>query len=360
MKHLAQKICIWLISAILFIATLECAVRIEDWLKWNADFLSNYSSDNLRCSDQYGVHSRFNSSFEKWQINKFGFRGPDIEMAKPDGVQRVICMGASETFGLYEQVDMEYAAQLRSMLYTKKPGRFQVINAASLGTSIPKATQHYGLWLSKFNPDLVLYYPSPAFYLDESPPEPAKLTSGSKAQNNRSQFRIKRKLEIVIKKQLPETVQLYMKLFIIAREVRKHNDGWVWNSPPSDRLELFRSDLISFVESVRKSGAKPVLMTHAHRFRDNALDSDWYQLIGWRKFYPRASEKCLIEMENAANRIIREIGQIYHLPVIDLDKTVPKGAEYFADFSHFTDAGARVVADEMADVIMRYLLTSEF
>lgn len=353
MKHLAHKLCIWLISAVLFIATLECAVRIEDKLKWNADILSNYSSDNLRCSDQYGVHSRFNSSFEKWRINKFGFRGPDIEMAKPEGVKRIICMGASETFGLYEQANMEYAAQLRSMLDSKKPGRFQVINAASLGTSIPKATQHYGLWLSKFTPDTVFYYPTPAFYLDESPPEPARLTSESKVQNDRFQFRIKRKLEIVIKKQLPETVQLYIKRFMIDREVRRHKEGWVWHSPPSDRLELFRSDLIGFVESVRKSGAKPVLMTHAHRFRDNALESDRYQLIGWRKFYPRASEKCLIEMEHAANRVIGEIGQVYHVPVIDLANMVPKGAEYFADFSHFTDAGARVVARGLADAIIQ-------
>ncbi len=261
-------------------------------------------------------------------------------------------MGASETLGLYEQEGMEYPAQLRTILDKKTPRHFQVINAASLGTSIPKASQNYTLWLSKFKPDVVLYYPSPAFYLDESPPAPVKLGSGAKPQKNRFQFRISRKIELVLKKNLPDSIQLQLKQWQIYRQTRNHGSEWGWKSPPSDRLELFRSHLVAFIENISKSGARPVLLTHACRFSANAIDGDRYQLISWRKFYPRASEKCLIDMEDAANNIIREIGATYQVPVIDLDKSVPKGAENFADFAHFTDAGARIVAAKLADALV--------
>lgn len=352
LKCVIYKIAIWLISAIVFIGTLEGIARIEDKIKWGADIASNYSSDELRTTDQLGVHNKFNAKFEKWTINSAGFRGPEIEINKANGLKRIIFLGASETFGLYESKEMEFPAQVRAMLDKKKTGQYQVINAATVGRNIPQTTQFYSSWLLKFNPDIVVYYPSPAGYLDEKPPIPVKLNIQFNKKNY-FQFRLSKKALIIVKKHIPESIQSYVKQYMISRAVRKHGVGWVWNSPPPERLAMFRAHLLNFIEEVRRNGANPVLMTHSHRFPKVLSLEEKYQLISWRKFYPRATENCLLEMENAANTIIREIGSDYGVTIIDLEKTIPKNPKYFADFVHFTDSGAQIVAQKIEEVLMR-------
>ena len=108
MNNLYSKIFVCMFSAVIFIVTIETMARIEGKIKWGADILTNYSSDNLKVSDQYGVHNRFNTKFEKWEINKYGFRGPDIEKNKSNQQIRIMFLGASETFGLYEQKEAAY------------------------------------------------------------------------------------------------------------------------------------------------------------------------------------------------------------------------------------------------------------
>lgn len=352
MKCISNKWIIWLINIIIFIGTIECSARVVDCIKWGADFISNYSSDDLVVTDQLGTHCKFNARFEKWKINRYGFRGPDINLDKVNGVSRVIFLGASETFGLYESENMEFPAQVRLMLENTCHGRYQILNAAAPGLSPPRASQFYQLWLSKFKPDIVVYYPSPVIYLDETAPVPAKITS-RKDNNGHFQLRFIGNLRNTIKQHTPDVVQKYVRQFSINHTIGKHPLGWVWIKPPVDRLVLFKSHLTEFVIEVLKSGAKPVLMTHANRFAQKTTASDKYLMTSWRKFYPRATEECLVQNESEANNIIREVGLIYNVPIIDLEKIVPKDSKYFADYAHFNDKGANYVAVEVSNAIIR-------
>ncbi len=349
MKHVHAKI-VAVAGVIVFVLVLEISARVEDALKWNASITSNYSSESLRTVDSYGVHNRFGASFEKWRINQYGFRGPEIDIAAPPDVTRVICLGASETFGVYEKKDNEYPAQLRNMLEANNPGRFQVINAASFGTSVVRATQHFQLWLAQFKPDIVLLYPSPAFYLDENPPG-TKLPAQGSSKKEQFESRLKGKAKLTIKKALPQNIQNTMREIEIYAQVKRHPDNWVWHTPPPDRLNIYREHIIDFIETVRSCGGQPVLLTHTHRFNENLTAEDRYQLTSWRKFYPRATEKCLIAMEHSANEVVRGVGRKYNVPVIDLDKTISKAPENFVDFAHFTDTGARLVAEELVRAV---------
>lgn len=338
------------IGIIVFVLVLEVASRLEDSFRWDANFWNNYSSDMLRCVDNYGVHNRFGAKYEKWQINSCGFRNREIDKKAPIGVQRIMCLGASETFGLYERKNKEYPAQLQTILDNKLPGQFQVINAASYGTSVARATQHYQLWLGQFKPDLVILYPSPAFYLDDSPP--SKLLPKSVNTKEQFQSRLLGKIRLVLKKVVPRYIQNCIRQLTINRQVHKHPNDWVWYKPPLDRLELYRSHLAEFIDVVRASGGTPVLITHIHRFNVTMTEEDRYHLTNWRSFYPRADECCLIAMEYAANAIIREVGNGYSVPVIDLDKAMSKKPEYFVDFVHFTDSGAKRIAEELSNRIL--------
>lgn len=94
---------------LLFLVSLEFCARMDDVLIWKAPFWSRYSNELLTMRDALGGHRGHpNARFEKWQMNSFGFRGPEFEEKKPAGVIRIMAVGASETFGLYEKAGGEY------------------------------------------------------------------------------------------------------------------------------------------------------------------------------------------------------------------------------------------------------------
>jgi len=336
----------------ILLATFEVCARIDDKIKWDADFFSDYSSKLLLIDDELGRHNRPNAQFEKWKINKYGFRGPEITPSKEKGVIRIAFMGASETFGLYESPNMEYPAQIRSKLNYLYPGEYEVINVSCAGMTLPKAIEYYKDWISKFSPDFVFYYPSPAVYLDVNAPHNKLNPETPNKKRGTFKLRIVGKLKNVGKELVPSRVQTYIKMKVIDNIVGKYPSGWAWESPPPDRVDLLRTHLLQLISTIRSQDCEIVLMTHANRFSIPHNPNDTAQLMSWRKFYPRASGECLISMDNAANEIIRKIGIEVKVPVVDIDKGIPKDANNFADFVHFTDAGARKVASIITSFII--------
>src|SRR2546421_1824407 len=126
----------WLGNAALFVAVLEVCIRVEDRIKWNAPLTGLYSPALLTTADSVAWFNRPGAAFEKWHINRHGFRGPDLPLEKAPGVTRVAVLGSSETFGLYERPEMEYPAQLGRMLDEAHPKGFEVFNAGVAGMSL--------------------------------------------------------------------------------------------------------------------------------------------------------------------------------------------------------------------------------
>jgi len=116
---------------------------------------------------------------------------------------------------------------------------------------------------------------------------------------------------------------------------------------------LFRRHVTELVSCVQDSGTQIILLTHANRFSRTMSDEDRMQLSAWRKFFPRASGECLLRMESIANESILMIGHEYGIPVVDIAHGVPATADDFADFAHFTDKGAYLVANEVVPTLLR-------
>src|SRR5438094_4303139 len=101
-----------LVFSFFFLLTLEVATRVEHTIKYGAPLLSRYTYDAVLYSvDEYGIKGRPNATFEKWQLNSFGFRGPELTLDKSPRKLRIACIGASETFGLHEQAGNEWPRQ---------------------------------------------------------------------------------------------------------------------------------------------------------------------------------------------------------------------------------------------------------
>src|SRR5205085_7947430 len=131
------------LHGILVLLSLETAARAQDTLRWRAPFFGEYNEEMLFVSDSLGYHLRPNGRFREWRIDSLGFRSPEVTKAKPPGVTRVIAVGASETFGLYEEAGKEWPAQLQTLLDSAMPGRYQVLNAAIPGISPDRITDYF-------------------------------------------------------------------------------------------------------------------------------------------------------------------------------------------------------------------------
>ena len=155
-----------------------------------------------------------------------------------------------------------------------------------------------------------------------------------------------------MKRFLPAELQTAMKQVLIEREVARHPEDWVFQSPPPDRPELFRRQLIELVKSIQNSGARVMLATHAMGITNPISEEEQQMLIGWRKLYPHVAENAFLEMERIGNDIIIQVAESTQSDLVDIDAGLPKTREIFADHVHFTTVGAAAIAELMAEAVL--------
>jgi hypothetical protein len=335
---------------------LEICARLDDWIKWNAPLLGNYSRESLTLVDSIGLRNRPNAQYEKWKINSFGFRGGEIEKKTPEGVIRIMILGASEAFGLYETPGKEFPAQLHELLNQWHPGRFEVINAAVPGLSPPRILQLYVNWLGDFEPDLVIYYPSFSGYLMRNSPTSVRFDGDEQALIRGFNFRIMAKTATALKRFLPNELQTAIKKILIEQEVARHPADWVFNSLPPDRPRLFKRQLLELVHSIQNSGARVILATHAIGITNPISEKEQQILIGWRKLYPHVAENTFLEMEQIGNDVIKQVAESTQSDFVEINGGLLKNRENFADHVHFTTAGAKAVAELMAKAVTQFVI----
>jgi hypothetical protein len=352
--------------AILFAFSFEAACRVEDWIQFRTPiFALERSQLDLLVRDTLGMHGRPGGRFQKWSLNAFGMRGPDVSLVKPPHVLRVVTAGASETFGLYESPGNEYPRQLEDTLngrladHRTACGEWhaQVLNAAMPGMSLPTIEQDIRLRIRPLNPDYVVLYATPAGYLDDVVPVAARRVSvapdGSRLPRSNALFpRVAGRIRTQLKTLLPTALQDRIRHREITVTLARHSPNWRFDSVPLDRLKMFEADLRRAVGGIRSIGAIPVLMTHANRFVGSA-DSDVAALRMWEKFYPRASGRTIVAFDSAARLTTVAVARDSQAVLVDLAPTLARSHEgVFADYAHFTDLGAALAAGTASSSII--------
>lgn len=352
----------WAAMSIILLISAETFARLDDAITWKAPLLLPYRNELLLTRDSNGMRGRPGYRYQKWAMNRAGFRGAELAPLAP-GKDRIAILGASETFGLFETEGKEYPARLQTLLDSVVPSRYEVINVALPGMGLPSMDRYYRKTVAPLQPRFVLVYPSPSFYLEPSPPADAPGSSSASPEVARFgagffESRLLVKLREVVKQLIPSALLTSTREWRLSRLRASRPDGWTWQTPPEDRLALFRKDLERIIESISSSGATPVLVTHTNRFiglSEVETHRERRHLVNLiAKYYPRATESTLVEVDSAANLVMRELAQRHGALVIEAEGRIPHGDQYFADYAHFTDAGA----DVMAHLIARALLSN--
>lgn len=328
---------------------LEAGTRADEAIRWGTPVTSTAASvADIISIDSSGARGIPGRHYRQFAINSLGLRGPEPAGGRP----RVLVLGASETFGLYERAGLEYPRQLEDSLRVLGC-RVDVLNAGLPGFSLPTLTQSYVRQLRGLHASVVLLYPTPVQYLEDATPvyrAPAVPVHPDPPQRPRFVRRLRDHLKVV----LPKFVQTYLRQREIAAST--HASGAApWTTVPADRLAAYTHDVLALADSIRADGATAVIATHANAFGDTPRPGDTDRLIAWAKFYPRATPDLLPRFDRVANDSLRVRATAQQLPVLDLAGHMRAGDpdRMFADFSHFSEAGSARVAGFLSRGLLR-------
>jgi hypothetical protein len=113
-------------------------------------------------------------------------------------------------------------------------------------------------------------------------------------------------------------------------------------------LASYENHLRTLIDTAQRNGTQVVLMTEAHLYKPhmtpqelNALYMLNIEAVGPTQQWNHTT---VLRAMDAYNNTVRALAQEKNIPLIDLDKTVPKSLTYFYDDVHFQDHAFNTVA----------------
>jgi lysophospholipase L1-like esterase len=312
------------------VLSCEVGVRIYERIRYGAPWADYDFNRTLWVRDKTAQIGRPHARFRDITLNSLGLRGPELRF----GTTRIVCIGASETFGLYESSGKEYPRQLEQLLNQGNAvPKYDVLNWSHAGAKLDSfATQVPGL-VARAHPVMAILYPSPVAYIEPSQPQ-AKTPPPQRFRSARYALSLFNSIAPIQVKSL------------VYRT-------WIWlqqrgrpplSAIPSEWYLRLHSDLQQLISNLRQAGVEPVLLTHATPFGSRLDDYDRALLINWRRFYPEVTESALLEMETRGNESIRNVAQQERIHLLDVSEYLRGCRGCFVDFVHFNDSGAARVA----------------
>jgi hypothetical protein len=345
---LIRRLAFFTFAALVALAAAEVTARVYDRLRYGMPVWDAQSMQSLVYRDSLTIRGLPEGRYKQFALDRYGFRGPEIDSLPASDCTRVLALGASETFGFTESAGKNYTSQLADSLRGAKC--YEVINAGIMGITGPNLIRFWELWARRFRPAVVVVYPTPKFYLDD--PAPSPLSPESPHILARPPWWHPRLWDHLHDRlTIPPAIQAWRTRRAIAGATAGRPPSWFFTEVPRERLEAFARDLDSLVGAIQTAGATPVLIAHATRYGPTLTPSDRQILLGWRLLTPRATEATTLAFERESERTIRTVATTRRVPLTNADSAMTGHSTYFVDSQHFTDEGAAVLAGLVARTI---------
>jgi len=296
------------------------------------------------------------------QVNRYGFRGPEIPPEKEPGTCRVLVLGGSAAFDLWKRDGETWSDQLRQRLSQALQGRVEVMNTGTPGYSSWQAARLLESRLLRWAPDLVLIYElyndSLAFRHDDRqgiiegwrlnaranaigwPAHPNAVLDG---------------LALI----LPRSVDLLRirMLQLLSRRRLAENARFWWDPSLSGRvspvgLGFYEENLRHIAGVLSRHGNVPLgIVTQATLLRAQNSDEE-RRVIHY--LYRGLDQAQLWAGYQAAWEINRKVAKSeLNTFLIEAQTQIPPRLEFFHDEVHLNAAGSRCLAEVVADGVLR-------
>ncbi len=300
--------------------------------------------------ETWGVRGRPNGHYRRWTLNSHGFLGPEITREPPreTGSRRVMILGASETFGLYESKGQDYPSELAKQLKLDGKSGVEIVNAAVAGMTLPAMKIYWEQWASRFKPEIVLIYPSSHFYLSDEAPKPPVPTA-SKPVTTEPGFSLRFTERLVDQLRQFSLLRYLRAQWTLSKALDGKGPDYVFSSVPKDRLAGFAADLEQLATAVERTGARPVIVTHAFKHPAALTAADRSELGYFRIFFPRATPEVFPAFSAGARQATLDLAKRRGWFTIDAASELNGRRELFADPVHFNNNGSRQMARILAN-----------
>lgn len=381
------------ITLSLFCIFFELGVRLYDSFSADAKkanlsetvyaqvpFLDLRLLPGIRFKDHPEIFKFFLTDFN---TNSHGFRGKEFSTAKKDGIYRIVCIGASTTFGHGASSDAAtYPAFLEAKLnrqgYHKK---IEVINAGIPGYCSLQEMILFNAQLWEFSPDMIIIYSgwndvSNIFRMEASNYE--KMLVGS---DRFVESRLCAEDKYWTKSRWAIVRQIGRWRYKADKKKRIVNTGYKQAMTKEDRKNLMVTNIKAYLENdyyfnrpfgvysncmesiiylAREKGIKVVFLTLPAVVREKSSDELYRGFV--KKFpdsVPFEKNDFYAQMrflvQDKFNSLIRKLAMDNGCILVDLDRSFPsdsKVLDLFCDEAHFSDQGNEYTAALIAGEII--------
>lgn len=310
-----------------------------------ADGYFTYPPNAIRYDIDHRTQKRFRVA-----INSHGFRGEDYKVEKPEGVLRVVTLGASSTFGYFARDNETYPYYLEQRLNSRcrSDVTFEVIN---LG--MPHAMSHEIVAILRnealpLKPDLITFY--------EGVNDSARKTNMRETIKkipllHKAYLRIHGSLLTV---KLLDSATTYRQSYTRA-DVKKHLSGLD---------QEFVNNLSAMHSAASRDGIRFVVMTQQAqskllpRSKRRGVTYDDEQAMVWEKLDDTGTVK-LDERSFLAHHLLmkalRSWAEQHQVPLVDILRVLDDRRDVLLSWVHLSPEGNRMIADALADEIINQL-----
>lgn len=307
--------------------------------------------------------------YGKWETNSLGFRGKEVDLEKREGQIRIVCLGGSEAFGVFEDEGEEWPSQLGGMLRDQFP-RVEVINASVAGLTLKRKKAYVERYVLPLKPDVMITTQGALLPITDSirGVESKRLVSkveGKRVKNSseadprtRTSIPVLPKLQEIVRGCLPGWLLTHIRTRRLRRRIREREKRYLIHKKPMDEvpgniISEFEEDLRLFIQYLKENHIFAILLTYPTLFTPSNRDIHENLLLSIRRLCVELSEDGVIDASIKFNDAIRRIADRESVVLIDNDLLMPKTLEYFVDYSHYTNKGAEFIAASMYHFLNR-------
>lgn len=335
-SSVGRKVLVALGGLLVSLVVAEAAVRVRQWMRYGTLSITYY---DLTEDPETGLTIPTpGTEVGPIAINSHGFRGPEIEMPKPDGRLRLAFLGGSTTFcAEASSVEATWPALVAAELAAAHPEvSVDWINAGAAGYNTEQSLINLQLRVAPFEPDVLFVYHATNDLTHDS-----RILAAEEGLYD---------LDNAESSGLGDVLLTW---HLIEKNLRfeKRKGATAARTLEFDPRELsapFRARLTALLEACREVAAVVVVPTFSHRARRDQSPEEAREACGSSLYYmPFMSIEGLLEGFEEYNRVIRDVAREEGVVLVEGEHSIPGDARHFKDSVHFVDAGCRLQADRV-------------